>query len=376
MAGPSNVSTANWIRELFHDHPLLSTRDVRAYSKPDTKERPKVYCKQCWDRHIAAEMAADEAEIQEGRRIQPRDLAEIQDIRMLCLLHSVNGDITDWLIVWAYDIHDQRARWIQGRKETLLRHLRTKCPYQPAEVKDRAQEECLRIGILASPRRPQRLASHTQLPMQIQPFRASPSPLLLTPAFSSLSGSSSSAASSPLPFRPHTWSSLHSSPGSSVPPSPDTFSSAPESPNVVESSSRPAKRPRLSSRLSHQQIQHSYEHPVWSTTHQERFASRVARLTASCGFPFLWVDNPEWREFCAEFIPAAQPFGRKSLASHWIPEEVNKYRESAKDRSKGQEVTIQCDGWSGINSHHYVAFMITTARRDVCCLIISAHHIV
>ena len=56
-------------------------------------------------------------------------------------------------------------------------------------------------------------------------------------------------------------------------------------------------------KLSHQQIQHSYEYPVWSTTHQEWFASRVARLTASCGFPFLWVNDPEWWEFCAEFVP-------------------------------------------------------------------------
>ena len=279
---------------------------------------------------------------------------------MLCSPCSVNVDITNWLIVWAYDINDQRARWIQGRKETLLRHLRTKCPYQPAEVKDHAQEECLRIGILVSPRRRQRLASHPQLPVQIQPFRASPSPLLLTPAFSSLPGSSSSAASSPLPFRSHTWSSLHSPPGSSVPPSPDTFSSAPESPNVAEFSSHPAKRPRLLSRLSHQQIQHSYEHPVWSTTHQERFASRVARLTASCGFPFLWVDDPEWREFCAEFIPAAQPFGRKSLASHWIPEEVNKHRES-------KQRPIKRPG-----GHHSMRWMVWDQLPSLRC--IYDHH--
>ena len=155
---------------------------------------------------------------------------------MLCSPCSVNGDIINWLIVWAYNIHDQCARWIQGWKETLPRHLRTKCLYQPAEVKDHAREECLRIGILISPCRSQCLASHPQLPVQIQPFRASPLPLLLTPAFSSLPGS--------------LWSSLHSSPGSSVSPSPDTFSSAPESPNVAEFSSHPAKRPRLLSKLS------------------------------------------------------------------------------------------------------------------------------
>jgi len=49
----------------------------------------------------------------------------------------------------------------------------------------------------------------------------------------------------------------------------------------------------------------------------------------------------------------------------YIPMEAKKFRDAAISRSRGLEVTIQCDGWSGINFHHYLAFMITTSSREV-----------
>jgi hypothetical protein len=38
---------------------------------------------------------------------------------------------------------------------------------------------------------------------------------------------------------------------------------------------------------------------------------------------------------------------------------------------KGTLATLQCDGWSGVNSHHFLAFMITTSNREVTDLFVD-----
>jgi hypothetical protein len=43
----------------------------------------------------------------------------------------------------------------------------------------------------------------------------------------------------------------------------------------------------------------------WSDARQMRFEERMIRLTASAGLPLSWVENPEWLNFCTEFIPQA-----------------------------------------------------------------------
>jgi hypothetical protein len=115
------------------------------------------------------------------------------------------------------------------------------------------------------------------------------------------------------------------------------------------------KRARLSSFVSP-----TSNLPVWTEELQTQWATSVARLTASCGFPYSWVENPQWVAFCCEWIPGAIPIYRKALANRWIPQEVERYRDISKKEAVGTMATIQFDGWSGINSHHFVAFMITT----------------
>ena len=104
---------------------------------------------------------------------------------------------------------------------------------------------------------------------------------------------------------------------------------------------------------------------MWSKERQDRFDVFMACITASCGFPYTWVENPEVLGFMNEFIPAAQPVWRQRLANKLIPAEVAKYRASAIEKCRGCLVTLQCDGWSGINFHHFVVFMITTNKREV-----------
>ncbi|KAF8876093.1 ribonuclease H-like domain-containing protein, partial [Infundibulicybe gibba] len=74
---------------------------------------------------------------------------------------------------------------------------------------------------------------------------------------------------------------------------------------------------------------------------QARFNSMIARITASCGFPFLWVENPEWLRF------------------------VKSYRAMAKLDCKGQNSTLQYDGWTGINNHHFLVFQMSVSNRTI-----------
>jgi hypothetical protein len=101
----------------------------------------------------------------------------------------------------------------------------------------------------------------------------------------------------------------------------------------------------------------------WSQALQEKFEMRIARLTASAGFPLSWVDNPEWIDFIYEFLPAAKSPSRKALTARLIPKIVEHYRQIAKDSSRGQNATIQADGWTASNFHHLLAFMIAVKKK-------------
>ncbi|KAI0816846.1 hypothetical protein BC628DRAFT_1279078, partial [Trametes gibbosa] len=85
----------------------------------------------------------------------------------------------------------------------------------------------------------------------------------------------------------------------------------------------------------------------------------LARLTASCGWSMTWVENSEWLEFCTEFIPEATIPSRKVLRNRLIPAEVKKSRALAQAACRGQLGTLQCDGFTALNQHHLLAFMIS-----------------
>jgi hypothetical protein len=91
----------------------------------------------------------------------------------------------------------------------------------------------------------------------------------------------------------------------------------------------------------------------------------MARITASAGFSLSWIDNPAWLDFLDEFLPAARSPSRKVLTNRIIPAALELYQAEAKAAAKGREATIQADGWTGINHHHLIAFMITVDGK-VC----------
>jgi hypothetical protein len=102
---------------------------------------------------------------------------------------------------------------------------------------------------------------------------------------------------------------------------------------------------------------------AWSSDLQEIFEISIARLTAAAGLPLSWVDNPEWIDFIYKFLPWATSPSRKVLTTRLIPRVVENCRQIAKRAVKGQNVTIQAGGWTGVNFHHLLAFMITVNKK-------------
>ncbi|KAF8240326.1 hypothetical protein L208DRAFT_1374376 [Tricholoma matsutake] len=114
-------------------------------------------------------------------------------------------------------------------------------------------------------------------------------------------------------------------------------------------------------RTQHSTVVQSVE---WTSAHQACFKS-IACITASCGFPFMWVENIEWLDFLDNFLPAVAPISCYVLANWLIPAEIEKYHAAAKENAQGLEGTLQCDGWMGANFHRFFAFMFTTVKCDV-----------
>jgi hypothetical protein len=267
--------------------------------------------------------------------------------------------------------NDPGVEFIPGRSENILRHLH-KCNNQTESMRQNARQECIHRGWLSgTPSRPQ--ARHqTFAEMSDSPDTGLPG--LALDSFMS-AGANAPMLAPPtqpliqLPNRSLLFQSNMPSPLLIDTSAPQSRAASPAvSLAPSDASSYRSKRPRTLTRNSSFRNESQLNSPVsavWTSGHQARFNSRVARLTAACGFAFQWVNNPEWIAFCNEFVPSASHIDRRSLANKYIPAEVKKFRDAAISRSKGLEATIQCDGWSGINFHHYLAFMVTTASREV-----------
>ena len=102
---------------------------------------------------------------------------------------------------------------------------------------------------------------------------------------------------------------------------------------------------------------------VWIPEYQRKFEERIARLTVSAGLPLSWVDNPEWIDFINDFLPFARSPSRKVLTNRLIPAAAKNHQDMAKVAAKNRNITLQADGWTGINFHHLLAFMITFDKQ-------------
>ena len=101
----------------------------------------------------------------------------------------------------------------------------------------------------------------------------------------------------------------------------------------------------------------------WTAARQAHFEAQLMHLTASAGLPLSWVENSEWLSFCTEFIPSAKSPSRKVLTQQVLPHTLTEFQSQAKQRAAGHNATALCDGWTGENSHHYIAFMVVVGKE-------------
>lgn len=276
---------------------------------------------------------------------------------------------------------------MQGRTETILRHLAV-CPHVDEATRNRAREEKVARNLTKSPSKP--TPSRSFIPLTAPVMFQQPMQYYPQLANAATAGPSSSPAGFiPMSGLAHTmqpgalFGGLMPSPGPTAPlsstatspmPSPlelhlNQFALTPLQPSPLQSPSVGSIHGSsvVQSGAKRRRTQHITVVPSveWTSAHQACFESRIARITASCGFPFMWVENIEWLDFLDSFIPAAAPISRRILANRLIPAEIEKYRAAARENAQGLEGTLQCDGWTGVNFHHFLAFMLTTAKRDV-----------
>jgi hypothetical protein len=107
--------------------------------------------------------------------------------------------------------------------------------------------------------------------------------------------------------------------------------------------------------------------PLWSDAMQAHFEYRLARLTASANLPMAWVDNPEFSLLCQEFIHQdAIPPRRGPLTRRIIPTTLKSMQSEVRGKVEGKSGTLQCDGWTGINFVHLIAFMLAVEQLALC----------
>ncbi|PPR07164.1 hypothetical protein CVT24_010717 [Panaeolus cyanescens] len=372
---PQSPEDILWLNECFQEHPNANdVPKVAAAFADASMTRKKAFCLACWPAEYNIEVELDTVHIREGKRTNRRD----------------DGMINATL--WSGHTKEPGNRWTTSRPESKLRHFKG-CERAHAKWPSfiRYLEPAMRArNLIMSPSKtkqihysstpstnpipaPQLAPSHFEqlqthagvsvspspvpsIPGSPSPFHQ-PSPLQfagdLTGPFFGPSNHAAAPGSSAL----FSSSSSYQHPSPSL-PSPLSFSS-PVIPSPSNKRARTTSTHNLSRKTSHHYL------PTWTSDMQQRLGNRLARLTASAGFPYRWIENVEWTHFMTEFLPGALPISRRQLSDTLIPKEAERYRIESKKRAEGCLATLQCDGWSGINFHHFLAFMITTDRREV-----------
>jgi hypothetical protein len=257
--------------------------------------------------------------------------------------------------------------WLRAASLTLLHHL-CHCNHQGDQIHQQATHDHIFRGgadpvPLQDRRRRRREASDDMSSRDMPP----PDFILNSPQVSPIAGSSMGHHYSQyVPSRPPSPTASISSTSSHRP-----NLSQYVDPLVVSHSDSGSSSHSITQTFSRPQPHHGRERPLsrqwsmvetfgpWSAEKQARFERRIVRLTAAAGFPLSWVDNIEWIDFVEEFLPAAKSPSRKTLTRRLLPSAIKDLRAEVIAAVKGHEATIQADGWTGVNTHHLIAFMIT-----------------
>jgi hypothetical protein len=103
----------------------------------------------------------------------------------------------------------------------------------------------------------------------------------------------------------------------------------------------------------------------WSSVEerQKDFEHCLIRMTANNGWAFTWVENPETLNFFSKFCVGLVVPKRRKLSTSILKTELDLARGYTLDRVRGCLVTVQSDGWTGGNNHHFQAFMLTGDKQ-------------
>ncbi|KZT20928.1 hypothetical protein NEOLEDRAFT_1158419 [Neolentinus lepideus HHB14362 ss-1] len=95
----------------------------------------------------------------------------------------------------------------------------------------------------------------------------------------------------------------------------------------------------------------------WARVEHERTNLSPRRkqiVNIDAELPTQYIQSLQWGLF--PWVPARVPsFSQISIL---YPTEVQSYQDHAIAACHGHEATLECDGWSGVNHHHLLAFMI------------------
>jgi hypothetical protein len=104
----------------------------------------------------------------------------------------------------------------------------------------------------------------------------------------------------------------------------------------------------------------------WSAEKNEKFVDDLLTVLVSCDLPFNLVESPVFKRFIQEYIPYARLPSRNTFSGTVLTRRLISIRTASRTEAADQRATVQCDGWTGRNNQHLVAFMITTEDGQVC----------
>ncbi|KAF8989423.1 hypothetical protein BDQ17DRAFT_1434471 [Cyathus striatus] len=345
--------TRSWWRSEFDDHPLCRDSEPpprEAYVRPDARNsKTRLYCKECLQETASRFLQLDEMREEAGQIEQARTLLQIKIFLFNLPSTLPYGEVT-------LDDNPPKRGWIESRTLTLLHHLRD-CRYVNNSIKQQAIDElklrhAKRVDDVERTPRAQR-THHTFRYAEPPPppnFAAMPDYYAPIP-----SGTYSFPSSQPISIPILHPGPILRSGSVSRPPSPTPSS-------YSTTSTRSSSRVSIRSYGASDAHQYS-SNLAWNEERQHSFERHIVRMTASCGFPLSWVDNPLVRNFFQEFIPHAKSPSRKVLSQRLLPAELDNIRSAAKRAAAGNEGTLQGDGWTGENNHHFLAFMVTVNEK-------------
>ncbi|EKM56581.1 uncharacterized protein PHACADRAFT_207792 [Phanerochaete carnosa HHB-10118-sp] len=397
----------DWVWDEYIVHPDYKT------SKPPPEHsvqagHAKVFCQACLRECTRIHKKADDQLIEVGSIQQGRSDAVIQNL------------------LWNAEYQSSDCAWIQGCTDTMRNHL-AHCQHQTDPVKQRAaaakaallrkrkhEPELYDNYSTGDPYYPDantsRSSSHLQVYV-VGPSGPAGQAYFVPPPDSALFATAGSPSGLPGPSRlldttsplypdytsqpsPFFGPSCSASPptasffasGASLPPSRSASPFPPAKhlratdipPLLSRSSSLPSRPPRSRSASAAAAGSPFVERP-WTGAQQSLFERCLIRMTASCGWALTWVHNPEVLVFMEELVHlgAIMP-SRDTMTRRILPETLQVMRAGNLERIREEKdplATIQFDGWTALNHHHYDAFMANISKLiySVKVYDVSAH---